>query len=216
MLPLIPRYFLGAFLAFVVGLPSLAGAASISATGTQFFGPDLSVTLTIDDGIDPGNLVITLSVDPGVNIADLRAFYAHVADESLIPGLSVSGVDVMSSLFDVNNVAEVGIGTGVSIVGSPCLCDFGVEIGSASVGGDDFQSVTFVLSHITEDLTIDLFADQGFAVRTNGTAPPSDGRRQGGPAKLSGLVVIPEPSTAVLMVLGMAGLSAVGTRRRLS
>jgi hypothetical protein len=222
MLPLISRLapgtrlLLGIVLAAVLGLPNLAGAASISATGTSYFGPDLSVTLTIDDGIDPGNLVITLTVDPGVNTGDLRAFYAQIADESLIPGLTVSGADVTSSLFAANLVNDVGTGSGVTNISSPCLCDFGVGFGIAGSQGDDLQSVTFVLSHVTEGLTIDLFADQGFAVRANSVAPPSDGHRRGTASKLTGLVVVPEPTNAMLMLLGLAGLTFAGRRQSTS
>jgi hypothetical protein len=219
MLPFIPRFsmrsrlLLGVFLTLMVGLPSLAEATSVSATATPFYGAPVNVTLTIDDGIDPGNLVITLTVDPGVNTGDLRGFYAHIADETLLSGLSVSGPDVTASVFSANNVSNVGVGARVPPKGdSPCVCDFGIAIGQPYVNGDDFQTVTFTLSHATEDLTIDLFANQSFAVRLNGVGPPSGSRSDY--AKLSGLVVVPEPTTAVLMLLGLAGLSGAGSRIR--
>ena len=197
----------------MISLPGLASATQISATATTFTGASLAVTATIDDSIDPGNLVITLVVEDGAKTGDLRGFFADITDDSLLPGLSVSGPEVTSSLFDANNVIDLGGGNNLNGGGTPCPCDFGVEIGNPGIGhGDDFQSVTFVLSHVSEDLDISIFEKQAFGVRATSVGPAEGSRNSS--SKLRGkFPVVPEPSVAILMLLGLTGLSATGTRR---
>jgi hypothetical protein len=81
--------------------------------------------------------------------------------------------------------------------------------------------VSFTLTHATVDLTLDLFYGQDFAIKAakiqtaNGT---SNGKSKGlKTAILQGQVpnVIPEPTTAVLMVLGLGGLSYAGRARKI-
>jgi hypothetical protein len=194
--------------------PRLADAATISATATPFTGASLSVTATIDDSSDPGNLVITLEVDDDGRIGDLRGFFANISDDSLLPGLSVSGPEVTSSRFDENNVINLGGGSNLMGGGTPCPCDLGVEIGDPGIGhGDDFQKVTFVLSHVSEDLDLSLFEEQAFGIRV--TSVGSVGGSREGSSKLEGrFPVVPEPSTAILMAIGLLGLSAARSDRQ--
>ena len=216
--PRFPSGFLSAsiialFLAAFSAVPGLANAATISATATPFTGSSLSVTVTIDDSSDPGNLEITLEIDDGGNTGDLRGFFADVSDDSLLSGLSVSGPEVTSSVFDENNVINLGGGNNLNGGGTPCPCDMGVEIGDPGIGqGDDFQKVTFILSHTSEDLDLSLFEEQAFGIRATSVGSASGSRE--GSSKLEGTFpVVPEPSTAILMLLGLSGLAVVGSRR---
>jgi hypothetical protein len=196
----------------VLVAPALASATTISATATTFSGASLSVTATIDDSSDPGNLVITLTVEDGPNTGDLRGFLADISDDSLLPGLSVSGPEITSSVFDSNNVIDLGGGNNLNGGGTPCPCDFGVEIGDPGIGhGDDFQSVTFVLSHVSKDLDVSIFEEQAFGVRATSVGGGNSSRDAS--SKLEGkFPVVPEPSTAILMLLGLTGLSIAGSR----
>ncbi len=201
----------GIAVAAVVAIPSLASATIVNSTATSFIGEEMTATLTIDDESQPGDLVITLSLDAGAVVGDLRGFYMQIADESLLAGLSISGADVSDSAFAANSVNNFGWGTYITTGSSGCLfngCDLGVEVGTHGIQNDDLQSVTFVLSHSVLDLTVDVFADQIFALRVS-NAGIADGERSGF-SKLAGVVVVPEPSTAILMLLGLTGLTVAG------
>ncbi len=211
-----PSRLFGAIVAALLLLPSFASATIVTAQATPFTGEAVTATLTLDDESQAGNLVITLEIDAGALTGDLRSFYAQIADESLLAGLSVSGADVNSSAFSANSVSNLGNGTRVGTINEACSgggCDFGVEIGVLGFRSPVIQSLTFVLSHISEDLTVALFADQSFALRINDIGPVSGDAVQNSYSKLTGLVVVPEPSTAILMLLGLAGLTAAGRKR---
>jgi hypothetical protein len=202
------------FVGLALFAPGLAGATTVTASASSFTGDPLSVSLTIDDAATPGDLVITLSVDRGY-VADLRGFFAHIADESLLAGLSVSGRAVTDGQFAANAVIDLGHGANLYGGGTPCPCDLGVEIGFEGIGhGDDHQQVTFTLSHATANLTVDLFAGQSFGVRATsvGTSTGRECAGRDGSSKLIG--VVPEPSTAVLALLGLSGLALTRPSKR--
>lgn len=187
-----------------------AAATVIEATASRFTGDRLSVSLTVDDAAVPGDLEITLTVaGPGSTLADLRGFFVHVADESLLSGLSVIGPDVTSSSFLANAVSAVGPGNNLNGGGSPCPCDIGVELGTPGIARDDLQTVTFTLSHATASLDVSFLASQEFGIRA--TSVGEEDCRDGS-SKLSGILPVPEPGTALLTGLGLAGLAAAGKR----
>ncbi|MGB0622182.1 MAG: hypothetical protein ACPGVZ_22225 [Myxococcota bacterium] len=153
-----------------------ASATVIEATASPFTGDPLSVAISIDDAADPGNLVITVSVDGDDPTGDLRGFFAQVADESLLAGLSVSGAGVSNATFSANGVINLGGGNNLNGGGSPCPCDLGLAIGSPALGSDDIQSVTFTLSHATESLDVSFLNQQLFGVRATSVGSPDGGR----------------------------------------
>ncbi len=204
-----PRSFFLTSLFLLLGLASSANAATVTATATSANGSPLTGSLTIDDGIDPGNLVITLALD--ALQGDVRGFLAHIADPSLLDGLEVLGLNGRSSEFRENRVGSAIKAKGLGRAGSACPCDLGVKF-PAQTG----TSVTFTLTHETEDLTIALFYGQDFAIKAsrlqleNGS---SQGRSKGIKHDLlQGRVPnpVPEPTTALLMALGLGGLSYAG------
>lgn len=199
---------LGVIMSFT--LASQAHATIFSTTASAFAGDPLDVLIEVDDESDPGNLVIRLSIASEDDAGDLRGFFAQVTDETLLSGLSLLDVDsvISNAVFESDGVVRVGGGNNVNGGGSPCPCDLGVEIGSPGVGRDDYRDVTFTLTHATEALTVDLFQAQTVGVRV--TSVGDLGGDRNGSSKL--IAVVPEPSTALLMALGFAGLSSIRPR----
>jgi len=194
-------------LLILIGLASVASAASVTAPATSTSGVPLTGSLTIDDGIDPGNLVVTLTLD--ALQGDVRGFLAHVADESLLSGLEIVGVGRKAVQFREDKVGKSVKANGLGRAGSACPCDFGIKFPSKTG-----TSVTFTISHETEDLTLALFFGQDFAIKaSNLRVEKANGKIKGvNHSLLQGTVpnVIPEPTVAIMMALGLGGLSYAG------
>lgn len=135
-----------------------------------------SVTLS---ALEEGKIEFFVAVSEGT-VADLRGLFFNISDQSLVNGLSVSGIDVTDSQFAINSVSNLG--GGVNMNGTQTDFDGGVEIGTSGLGQDDIQSTTFILSHDLVDLTLDLFENQNFGIRLT-----SVGENRTGSSKLVGL-----------------------------
>jgi hypothetical protein len=197
----------------LIGLSTAAGAATVTATATSGGSHPVDGTVTIDDGIDPGNLVITLDLD--VPKGELRGFLAQFADESLIKGMSVDGYPNRASQFKEDKIGKAGKSQGLGQPGSACPCDFGLKFPS-----NTGTSVTFTLTHKTQFLTLALFSGQDFSIKASKIRLDELGSN-GKPMGIKNVILegrvpspIPEPTTAVLMALGLGGLSYAGGSRR--
>lgn len=189
-------------------LPLTASALPTAGLASSFTGDELSVSIRVDGTSDPGHLVITLQVEGDGVLGDLRGVFFQVGDESLLGGLSVSGPQVSSSQFAVNGVTNLGHGSNLNGGGSPCPCDVGIEFGSPGIGRDDFQTVRFRLSHASQALTADFLRDSEFGVRVTSVGDIYGSRN--GSSKLVG--VVPEPSSALLILLGLGAFTALRPR----
>jgi hypothetical protein len=209
----------------VLGSGEAARATSVEVIATPFTGADTSVLILLND--DGGNIEVTLTVNEG--IADLRGFFLNIQDFSLLAGLSVTGDDVTGFEVEDDGVINLHHGINLNGGGSPCPCDIGVAIGTPGTGKDDIFTTTFVLD-ANADLTLDAFAGELLGVRVTSVGggdgdfgdpkDPKDDFKDGprnGSAKLVGtipdpIVPVPEPSTALLIALGLGALGYAARR----
>ena len=191
---------------------SSAFAATISFTVDQLISASstpASVKITLDDETQAGSIKVTAEVlDPE---ADIRGIFFHVNDESLLSGmLDPQGDDVADWEFSANNVSNLGGGANLNGgEDNPGPFDGGVQIGTPGAGKDDINMTMFFLAHESESLDLSLFSDQVFGVRLTSVGP-AGGRN--GSSKLYGMV--PEPSSFVLMLTGLAVTLMPSSRSR--
>jgi hypothetical protein len=181
-----------------------AAAATIETLLTPFTGADVEARIVLDDAAaGPGEIEVTVEITQGV--ADIRGVFFDVAlDEADLSGLYAYGSPYIRSVA-YGDVINLGFGSNLYGGGSPCPCDFGVEIGTPGVGRDDIQALTFVLAHGSLMLDLDLFFEQGIGLRV--TSVESDWGGRSGSAKLNGVLPVPEPSTGLLLGLGLCAIA---------
>lgn len=210
-----------ALLVLLAAGPSARGGL-MTFHAAPFTGDPASATVTFDDGISPGSVRVTVTVNPTPAIGDINGFFLNVGTESLLPGLSVSSPDVTLVVKSANAVTSAGLGNNVNGEGVGPF-DVGVRIGSPGIGKDDIQTTSFVLSHEGVVLTNDLFTgattEDGdvFALRLTSVGPAGSSRN--GSSKLTNdtpppteepPAPTPEPST----LLGLGTLGALGLLAR--
>lgn len=122
------------------------------------------VTITITEMAD-GTLSFSISNENDADnmIADLRALFFDVSDDSLLGTLSVEG-EHFSELQQDGDVSNLGGGaTSSGVPDSPY--EVGIEIGTSGMATDDIQTTTFILSSSLRELTLDDIALESFTVR---------------------------------------------------
>lgn len=198
--------------------PMTATATTISSLATSTVGTDVySALFTVDDSTTPGSLVGSIAVQGDDSKIRIRGFATGLLDSLSLAGVSVVGEDVKQALVNLG-----GNLLGTHSVDPACrTCDLVVTFNKQAKGDPD-RSVGFTISSTGAPLTLAALTDQDFAVllQVKG-AYNSRGVEHGfffRDRKLvvlegtTGLNPIPEPSTAIMLVLGLAGLS-LGERR---
>jgi len=163
-----------------VGSNDTDSNADVEATGrtlTFTVEGEPAATITVQE-VEDGSLAFTVTLDSESDyMGDLRGLFFQVADEALLDGLNVTGTDVTDSDAAADAVSNLGNGANVN-GGNHGPFDFGVEIGTQGMSADDIQTTTFTLSHDSADLTLDLIAEQDFAVRLTSVGTEGDGGRE--------------------------------------
>ena len=201
----------GLFFCSLLGIATSARALSIDTVTEPFTGTGTAVRVELSE--EGGDIRVTATVTLG--LADLRAVYLDIADDSLLSGMSASGEDVTGSQFLADGVIDLGQGSNLHGGGTPCPCDIGVEIGTPGIGKDDISSTTFLL-HGATPLSLSDFTDQLVGVRVTSAGFDPDSR--GGSAKLAGrfpdTVPVPEPTSGLLTAMGLGALAFAGRTRK--
>ena len=136
-----------------------------------------AVWVTIAENAD-GTLSFSITERGGI-VGDLRGFFFDVADESLVGTLSVAPTSAGFSELRQGNDSVTDLGNGANMNGllgtehaSKKVAgaegngyDAGIEIGTAGIGKDDYQSFSFTLSSSVRALTLDDFAGVDFGAR---------------------------------------------------
>jgi hypothetical protein len=111
-----------------------------------------------------GTIVFTIESLGG---DDLRGFFFHLADESLLDGLEFTNLDplITETRVGLNNVIDMGNGANMHGAVSEGF-DVGLEFGTPGVGHDVVSGpISFTLSHESQDLTLDDIAHVLFGAR---------------------------------------------------
>jgi hypothetical protein len=210
----------------------LAHADMITQIATAFTGDPAQVQVTLRDGANvtlAGSVAIDLKV-VGPQ-ADLRGLFLNTLDESLLPGLLISGTNVTSVVKSANSVTDLGGGANIHPEGP---FDIGIELGTPGIGKDDLSSVTVTLKSPVRALKIaDFFTVPDpvtpagshallLAVRVTSVLV---GRERSGSSKLGidapsgntgGITSVPvhAPEPTALALLAFGGVLAVGWPRK--
>lgn len=225
-------------LATTFGLAGLLTAAPAQAvtnfTLSALDGDPLQVNVTIQEVAGSFSSVdITLQVVNPPYFGDLQGAFFHISDESLLPGLTVTGTGLSGLTKSANNVNNLGGGNNVNgqVVNTYGKFDVGFTIGTPGIGSDDYMTFSFNVAHASANITESLFEGLPFAVRATSVGTSADSR--GGSSKLVTLVTppddddnnpggdpdpdptpSPEPATAVLGGMTLVGLAIASRRRR--
>ena len=157
--------------------PPPSGGGACQFTLSQD-GLDIEVHLT---ELPDGSVQIELAVaDDSAKVGDLRGLFFHVADESKIGGLRITGDDVTGTQYSEDRVKDLGWGANVSGLGR---FDAGVKLGTSGIGKDDIRSTTLVISH-PDGMSLDDFRNQDFAIRA--TSVGYEGGWRGDSEKIGG------------------------------
>ncbi len=206
----------------LVQAPRHAQGVTVQLTLAQFTGDPASATIQLND--DGGIITGLITVQPNPNIGDLRAVFLQVIDESILPGLSITGPDVTDFIIGNNDVTSVG-NANVNGDGSPGPFDIGIAFGTPGLGADDIQSTAFFMNHASTDLALSMFdltrwglrmtsvgLDGGpregssklnvVGIQLTGLEPPGNPTPSGDPDPTpSATAPIPEPGTAMFVLV---------------
>ena len=154
---------------------------------------EVSVFVAVTQTTD-GTLRFTVEVDgSGGQTADINGLFFDLPDESLVDGLMADGAEITKTVFDYDNVDNLGGGVNIKgdLVNDTDLFDAGVRFGTSGMAKDDIQFTEFTLSQEGGPLTLADIAGMDFGVRLTSVGD-IDGSRDGS-LKLGGTAPELEP-----------------------
>jgi len=191
-------------------VPALAGATTLQSTATSGGNDPIFAQLTIDDSVVPGSLTFSLTMAGDADNVRIKGFASGFLTDSLLPDVTVTGEDVKRVLMNL---------TGDDAPPASCTsCDIALKLRKR--GADPVA--TFTVTHATQSLGLDQVAGQDFVVLVGRKFGQRDeqhtfffvGRKEYSllEGEIGVTLPIPEPSTALLVALGLGGLTLAGRR----
>lgn len=148
---------------------------------------DVDTTVTVTEVINPSTgfreLEFSLTAEVSGDVeADIRSLYFHMADESVLGSLSITGDDVTGSAIQANGVNSVGNGkgNGGNVKGKGNKADgydVGVNFGTPGMGQDSIETTSFTLASSLGDLNLDILSEMGFGLRIQTTDDDGSGQK---------------------------------------
>jgi hypothetical protein len=159
---------IGGFTTALTGFMPSANAASLTFDANQFTGSEIKARITLDDtAAGTGKIQFKVEFAPdSPAIGDFRGIFFNIADNSLLSGLRIEGPHVTTYVTGNGNITSVG-NANLNGGGNVHAFDIGVEIGQNGLKGgkDDIQTTTFTLFHTSQNLDLNMFAQQEFGLR---------------------------------------------------
>ncbi|NSY40902.1 Ig-like domain-containing protein [Leisingera sp. ANG59] len=156
-----------------------------------------SITFTIDGVVDTvvtitelddGSLRFDVEVLGTGNIGDLRGLFFNLDGYTVDGGLSATGTDVTGEKYGEEAIERVlkDVNINGDVVKTLGKFDAAVSFGTSGIGDDDIQATSFILSHESDFLNLDMlsFANIGLRYTSVGEAggTRSDSAKIGGAA----------------------------------
>ncbi|MDM8516164.1 PEP-CTERM sorting domain-containing protein [Desulfobacterales bacterium HSG16] len=201
--------FLAAVFLTLVILPLNVLAYSVDLTSHESLSGGAWADVT-GDGTD--TITFDLWLETGT-IADIRGFFFDFEDFSGLSDVNVTDLTDMNNDFSLNNVITSwpGVSGNAGMQGAGDF-DFGIEFGDGGIGNGkgDIRAITFSILG-NADMTL----GSDFGMRLMSFGENRDGSRKmiGSPGDPGTNPAVPEPSTMILLSLGLIG-GILGARRK--
>ncbi len=189
------------------GSLAAGSAVSVGASGTLGGSGTINGTTTVAGTLSPGNSTDTLTINNNVSIIDGGALAIEINGTTAgsdYDRLAITGTSPTFSLTDTNNL-ELSLGYTPSI---DDLFFITTLTGSNAISGV-FEELNGVATTLTQD---SIFSFGGYSWQISYTGDLGSNAFSGAGNDLA-LQVIPEPSTALLGLLGLAALATLRRRR---
>jgi hypothetical protein len=171
----------------------------------------IRVDITSDTDYFQFDLSVLPYPAPDGNIGDLRGFWFNIDPfpAVVIPNTFITGPDVTDYLVSNDNVQNFN--PTITPIGP---FDVGVEFGTPGIATDDIQNTYFRVNHLGGLITLDSFitqrdpiANSFFAARLTSVG------LEGGDREGSSKLVVPEPTSMLLLGSGLIGFAVIGRRK---
>lgn len=185
----------GAYMVNLTSHEGLSGGAWVEVTG------DGTDAVTFDLGLANGT------------IADIGGFFFNLDTAANISSYVVNSLTDANNHFTTADVITAWTSAGTNMMnGTQINFDFGAEFGASGSGQKkgDIRAISFTVSGLPF-LDID---DSNFGMRLTSFEESPGDNRDGSRKMIGGRESVPEPASALMIGLGLAGLAGIRRKKR--